>query len=445
MTQSDSSDSSTSSESFSGTKEKTKKAGSMKESDSKKKAGYQGDDLDNASVSSWNFDLGPLDGDEQEKTVQLRNILVPNSAHTPRSYSAHSAHTHSYSGNSGMDDELSFSQEEEDDFLEASRAIDSMTQRASENVDMSKSDSKHKKKGSSARKKKEPSDRAKAVASARNKKKESNDRANAVEASAPKKKESNDGANEIDSSSAHSKKESNDRANAIVEKRIAARNLRLEKVRQRIDREKEEELQYKRDIEERKKLMTNSDEARRERAYEWYLRCGMLSRKEMKKRLALWQQEEEDDFLEASRAMQSITQRALKNVDIKSDANRKKQEASARKKKESNDRVNADEASARKKKESNDRANAVVEQRRAARNARLEKVRQRIAREKEEELQRKRDIEERKKQLTMTDEARRERAYEWYLRCGMLSRKEMKKRLSTMAGISDKDIDLLPW
>jgi hypothetical protein len=41
------------------------------------------------------------------------------------------------------------------------------------------------------------------------------------------------------------------------------------------------------------------------------------------------QEEEDDDFLEASRAMQSITQRALKNVDIQSDANRKKQEAFA--------------------------------------------------------------------------------------------------------------------
>lgn len=106
------------------------------------------------------------------------------------------------------------------------------------------------------------------------------------------------------------------------------------------------------------------------------------------------QEEEDDDFLEASRAMQSITQRALKNVDIQSDANRKKQEAFAWKKKESNDRANA----------------VVVEQRRAARNARLEKVRQRIAREKEEELQRKKDIEEHPRKLTMTEDARRERS-----------------------------------
>jgi hypothetical protein len=61
------SDSSSSSESSSGIKEK------------RMKAGYQeGDDiLDNASISSCHFDLGPLDG-EQAKTDQLTNILVRN-------------------------------------------------------------------------------------------------------------------------------------------------------------------------------------------------------------------------------------------------------------------------------------------------------------------------------------------------------------------------------
>ena len=92
-------------------------------------------------------------------------------------------------------------------------------------------------------------------------------------------------------------------------------------------------------------------------------------------------------------------------------------------------------------------AEALMEERRKQRAERIQKVRERIAREEEEERTRKQEEASQQAALEMSEERRRERAYEWYLRSGMLSRNELKKRV-----VKDKDfrlvpedIDLLPW
>eukprot|EP00527_Entomoneis_sp_CCMP2396_P009418 CAMPEP_0198138958 /NCGR_PEP_ID=MMETSP1443-20131203/2309_1 /TAXON_ID=186043 /ORGANISM="Entomoneis sp., Strain CCMP2396" /LENGTH=300 /DNA_ID=CAMNT_0043800915 /DNA_START=137 /DNA_END=1039 /DNA_ORIENTATION=- len=82
-----------------------------------------------------------------------------------------------------------------------------------------------------------------------------------------------------------------------------------------------------------------------------------------------------------------------------------------------------------------------LEKKREQREARMEKVRARIAKEKEE------------KELANaggaggSEESRRTDVYQWYLRCGMVTRAELKKRLEKekIKGIQAEDVDLLPW
>ena len=151
--------------------------------------------------------------------------------------------------------------------------------------------------------------------------------------------------------------------------------------------------------------------------------------------------EEADQFREASKALATITQRAV-------DLSPKKQTKgkvshvptlpipllSPKKKKLDQE-----------KQERRRKAQEEVERRRAAREARLEKARKRIARKKEEERLKEKEQKRKEQEALMSPQARRERAYSWYRRCGMPPRKDLKKRLHTVKGISEKDIDLLPW
>lgn len=90
----------------------------------------------------------------------------------------------------------------------------------------------------------------------------------------------------------------------------------------------------------------------------------------------------------------------------------------------------------------------VLEQRRAARKLRLEKIRERIEREKEESRIKKENDDRQAKERYRSEEGRRERAYKFYCRVGMVSSKEMKKRVKALgkgAPIKEEDVDLLPW
>ena len=96
-----------------------------------------------------------------------------------------------------------------------------------------------------------------------------------------------------------------------------------------------------------------------------------------------------------------------------------------------------------------------LEQRKKDRAARLARARERIARdrtvfkEREQQAEQKRKEEESKKKvLDMSEDARRDRAYQWYSRCGQPNRKELKRRISALKhkeGITPEDVDLLPW
>lgn len=88
----------------------------------------------------------------------------------------------------------------------------------------------------------------------------------------------------------------------------------------------------------------------------------------------------------------------------------------------------------------------------AARAARMEKVRARIAREKkekeEEEAKKKKKKKEEVAKLDSSENARRERAYSWYTRSAMPKRDDFKERVRAMplsSGITEEDVDLLPW
>ena len=96
-----------------------------------------------------------------------------------------------------------------------------------------------------------------------------------------------------------------------------------------------------------------------------------------------------------------------------------------------------------------------LEKRKQDRAARLARARERIAkdketfkqREKEEEKKRK-EKENKKQELDMSEEARRDRVYQWYSRCGQPNRKELKRRIAALKhkdGLSVEDVDLLPW
>lgn len=94
-----------------------------------------------------------------------------------------------------------------------------------------------------------------------------------------------------------------------------------------------------------------------------------------------------------------------------------------------------------------DDQDSLLEQRRAAREARMKKVRERIARERQ-----KKEEEARQKKLESynSEEARRQRVFDWYCRWGRITRREMKRKLKAIKktseiDIDESDIDLLPW
>eukprot|EP00977_Amphora_coffeiformis_P019663 scaffold7349_cov173-Amphora_coffeaeformis.AAC.144 len=96
-----------------------------------------------------------------------------------------------------------------------------------------------------------------------------------------------------------------------------------------------------------------------------------------------------------------------------------------------------------------------LEQRKQDRANRLARARERIARDKrtfqlreEEETTRLQEEETKKKEYDMSEEARRDRAYKWYGRCGQPNRKALKKKIAALQhkqGVSPEDVDLLPW
>lgn len=92
-----------------------------------------------------------------------------------------------------------------------------------------------------------------------------------------------------------------------------------------------------------------------------------------------------------------------------------------------------------------------LEQRKTERADRLARARERIAREKRTALQQEQERkqkEEEPRELDMSVEARRDRVYKWYSRCGQPTRKELKKRISRLQykeGFAVEDVDLLPW
>jgi len=99
-----------------------------------------------------------------------------------------------------------------------------------------------------------------------------------------------------------------------------------------------------------------------------------------------------------------------------------------------------------KKKKLQDQATTFLEQRRAAREARMEKVRQRIAHEKE---QQQRAASQATTPHNKSTVERRQLAYDWYLRCGMVNRVQLKHCITkgslTGVGLTASDVDLLPW
>mmetsp|Transcript_20184 Transcript_20184/g.43579 ORF Transcript_20184/g.43579 Transcript_20184/m.43579 type:complete len:809 (-) Transcript_20184:263-2689(-) len=93
-------------------------------------------------------------------------------------------------------------------------------------------------------------------------------------------------------------------------------------------------------------------------------------------------------------------------------------------------------------------AEKVLAERRAAREARMEKVRARIAKEKEKKQQK----QQQQQDTLLSEEERRDRAYQWYMHCGMISREKLKikcrkvhkkKTMETLC--TEHDVDLLPW
>jgi len=95
-----------------------------------------------------------------------------------------------------------------------------------------------------------------------------------------------------------------------------------------------------------------------------------------------------------------------------------------------------------------------LEKRRQERAARLEKAKERIRQQEqnkkeEEEIQRKvkKQLELSPKKTANTEYDRRERAYQWYTRCGMITKDKLKIRIKSIphCDIKNEDIDLLPW
>lgn len=96
-----------------------------------------------------------------------------------------------------------------------------------------------------------------------------------------------------------------------------------------------------------------------------------------------------------------------------------------------------------------------LEKRKQDRATLLARARERIARdralfqEQEKLAEEKRKKEEAKRQvLDMSDDARRDRVYQWFSRCGQPNRKELKRRIAALKhkeGVTIEDVDLLPW
>jgi len=96
-----------------------------------------------------------------------------------------------------------------------------------------------------------------------------------------------------------------------------------------------------------------------------------------------------------------------------------------------------------------------LEQRKQDRMNRLARARERIARDKrtfqlreEEEAKQLKEKERRKKEYDMAEDARRDRVYKWYGRCGQPNRKVLKKKIAALQhkeGVSPEDVELLPW
>ena len=97
----------------------------------------------------------------------------------------------------------------------------------------------------------------------------------------------------------------------------------------------------------------------------------------------------------------------------------------------------------------------LLEKRKQDRANRLARARERIARDKrtfelreEEETKKLKEQEAKKKEYDMSLDARRDRAYQWYGRCGQPNRKTLKKKIAELKhkeGVSQEDVELLPW
>lgn len=96
-----------------------------------------------------------------------------------------------------------------------------------------------------------------------------------------------------------------------------------------------------------------------------------------------------------------------------------------------------------------------LERRKQERADRLARARERIARDKrtfqareEEEAKKMKEKQTKKKEYDMSEDARRDRVYKWYGRCGQPNRKTLEKKIASLKhkeGVSPDDVELLPW
>jgi hypothetical protein len=97
-------------------------------------------------------------------------------------------------------------------------------------------------------------------------------------------------------------------------------------------------------------------------------------------------------------------------------------------------------------------ADPFLEARRKERAARLEKAKERIRKEEaakkaEEDARKKKVAAAKPTKIELSEKERVERAYQWYTRCGLLTKKKLKERIHKIeyCEITEEDIDLLPW
>ena len=107
------------------------------------------------------------------------------------------------------------------------------------------------------------------------------------------------------------------------------------------------------------------------------------------------------------------------------------------------------EERAQMKKDAAAQREQALAQKHAERKARsMEQVKKRLAK-KNAAKQAEKPKEETKTEskLDMSDDARRQRVHQWYMRCGMVSKKELRKRIikQKLTGIAPDDVELLPW